>query len=140
MARPLRICEFGSAGPLRDRLVDAVLRGEKTATTSLLAEWESDGEPLPSPGERQTVVDSNGLPVGVIEFVAIDVVSLGDVGIQLALEEGVGFSDLRQWRTAHERYWAEEVVPRLSIGVALPLTDQTPVVVEHFRLVGEPLS
>jgi uncharacterized protein YhfF len=78
--------------------------------------------------------------VGVPEFVAIDVVSLGDIGFQLALEEGAGFKDLSQRRTAHGRYWAEEVVPRLSIKVALPLTDETPVVVEHFRLVGALLS
>jgi uncharacterized protein YhfF len=33
-----RICEFGFPGPLRDRLVDAVLSGVKTATSSLLAD------------------------------------------------------------------------------------------------------
>jgi uncharacterized protein YhfF len=32
---------------MRDRLVAAVLRGEKTAAGSLLAEWEADREPLP---------------------------------------------------------------------------------------------
>jgi uncharacterized protein YhfF len=32
---------------MRDRLVAAVLRGEKTATSSLLADLEIEGEPLP---------------------------------------------------------------------------------------------
>lgn len=50
------VCEFAFPGPLRDRLVGAVLRGEKTATCSLLVEWES--EPLPVVGERHAVIDT----------------------------------------------------------------------------------
>jgi hypothetical protein len=45
-----RICEFGFPGPLRDRLVDAVLSGVKAATSSLLADWERDGEEPPAAG------------------------------------------------------------------------------------------
>lgn len=33
-----RICEFGFPGPLRDRLVNTVLSGVKTATSLLLAD------------------------------------------------------------------------------------------------------
>jgi hypothetical protein len=43
-----RICELGFPGPLRDRLVDAVLSGVKTATSSLLADWQRDGEQPPT--------------------------------------------------------------------------------------------
>jgi uncharacterized protein YhfF len=130
-----RVCEFAYPGPLRDRLVGAVLRGEKTATSSLLVEWEIENEPLPVVGERQTVVDSNGEPVGVIELTGMEVIRLGDAGPDLAREEGEGFESAAEWRDAHERFWTEEVIPQLPPDRAAPLTDATLVVVERFRLV-----
>jgi uncharacterized protein YhfF len=66
-----RIAHFGMPGAVRDRLVGAVLRGEKTATTSLLAELDSNQEALPAAGERLTVVDSEGESVAVIELLAV---------------------------------------------------------------------
>jgi uncharacterized protein YhfF len=48
MVRRMRKAEFGSPGTtLREQLVSAVLRGEKTATAGLLVDHERDGESLP---------------------------------------------------------------------------------------------
>ena len=135
MSLPQKLCEFGFPGPLRDRLVAAVLSGAKTATSSLLTEWEQDGDALPLVGERQTVIDSDARPVAVIEIVSATVVALGDVDLQVALDEGEGFESVADWRSAHERYWNEQVQPVLADTSAWPLTDATPVVVERFRLV-----
>lgn len=135
---PPGICAFAFPGPLRDRLVDAVLRGVKTATSSLLVEWELDGDPLPVAGERQTVIDSDGRPVGVIEIVSVDVIGLGDVDLEFAIAEGEGFESVAQWREDHERFWLEQVAPALGDGVDVVLTDATPVVAERFRLVEPP--
>jgi uncharacterized protein YhfF len=131
-----RVCEFALPGPLRDRLVAAVLRGEKTATSSLLLEWQVDDDSLPEAGERQTVVDSAGDPVGVIEILAVEIIRLGDADSALALEEGEGFANVAEWRAAHERFWVEEVMPRLPRDRVRPLIDSTEVVVERFRLVA----
>jgi uncharacterized protein YhfF len=131
---PTRTCEFGTPGPLRDRLVRAVLDGGKTATTSLLAQWEHDDEPLPSVGERQTVVDSHARAVAVIELVEVAVVRLGDGDLRLALDEGEGFRSVAEWREAHERFWAQEVLA--SLPGALTLDDDTAIVVERFRVVA----
>jgi hypothetical protein len=46
----LRVAEFGFPGPLRDRLVAAILDGTKTSTTALLAGFEHEGLPLPRVG------------------------------------------------------------------------------------------
>ena len=45
-----RVLEFAFPGPIRDGLVARVLSGEKTATSSLLVEWEVEEEPLPIVG------------------------------------------------------------------------------------------
>ncbi len=63
----LPIAEFAFPGPLRDRLVELVLTGEKTATAGLVADFVVDGDPIPRAGDRFVVVDSDGRPVAIIE-------------------------------------------------------------------------
>jgi uncharacterized protein YhfF len=128
---------FAFPGPERDRLVAAVLRGEKTATSSLLAEWLLDDQELPVAGERREVLDSEDNPVAVIETTAVDVIRLGDVDLNLAREEGEGFRSVAEWRDAHEGFWADEVIPRLPRSMAGSLSDDAKVVVVRFRLVAE---
>jgi uncharacterized protein YhfF len=133
----LRIAEFGFPGEPRDRLVAAILAGEKTATTGLLIEWELDGEPLPRPGERMLVIDSSEVALAVIELEDVHVVRLADVDIDTARAEGEGFVSVEGWRLAHEAFWngyAEGLRSRLT-DPSWRLQDDTPVVVERFRLV-----
>jgi uncharacterized protein YhfF len=126
---------FAFAGPERDRLVGAVLKGEKTATSSLLAEWVLDDQELPVVGDRREVLDSADNPVAVIETTAVDVIRLGEADLTLAHEEGEGFESVAEWRQAHERFWIEDVIPRLPKNLAGPLNDNAQIVVVRFRLV-----
>jgi len=128
-----RICEFGFPGPLRDQLVDAGLSGVKTATSSLLADWQRDGEQPPAAGELQTVIDSAGTPVVIIEILGSEVVALGAVDDRVARAEGESYQTAAGWRSAHERFWREEVF-RDWEGEVPVLDDSTLVVVEWFRL------
>jgi uncharacterized protein YhfF len=111
-----RICEFGFPGPLRDRLVDAVLSGVKTATSSLLVDWQRDGEQPPAAGELQTVIDSAGTPVAIIEILGSEVVALGAVDDRVARAEGESYQTAAGWRSAHERFLARGGLPRLGGG------------------------
>jgi hypothetical protein len=47
MDKALPASEFGFPGPLRDRLVAAILTGEKISTTGLHGEYMRSGEALP---------------------------------------------------------------------------------------------
>ena len=134
----LPVAAFGFPGDLRDRLVAAILIGEKTATTGLLVEFELDREPLPRAGERFLVVDSAEVPVAVIEIEDVRVVRLADVDMAIAHEEGEGFNSVEEWRIAHEAFWnsfADELRRRLG-DTSWALMDETPVVVERFRLIN----
>jgi uncharacterized protein YhfF len=133
----LRTAEFGFPGELRDKLIAAILSGEKTATTSLVVEWELDRDPLPSRGESFSVVDSTDTPVALIEVLDVRVVRLVDVGIAVARREGEGFKSVHEWRVAHEEFWngcAPELRRRLD-DASWTLTDETPILIQHFRLV-----
>ncbi|MGI8712121.1 MAG: ASCH domain-containing protein [Solirubrobacteraceae bacterium] len=110
-----------------------MLDGTKTATSSLLADWQRDGEPLPLVGERQRVIDSDGVPVAVIEIVAIEVLSLAVVDDRVAQAEGESYRTAAGWRAEHERFWTEEVLPEWGED-APTLDDHTQVVVQWFCL------
>ena len=134
-AADLQVAEFAFPGPLRDELVAAILRGEKTATAGLLAEFEREGEPLPRVGERALVIDSEQRPVAVIETTDVRVVRAADVDLQFAIDEGEGFTSVADWRAAHEAFWHGEEM-RAALGEPrVDVTDETLVVAERFRLV-----
>jgi uncharacterized protein YhfF len=129
------IIELGAPGPMRDDLIASVMRGDKTATSSLLAQYEDEHDPLPEPRSRLALVDSDGEPVGVVEIVSVDVIRLGDADLQLALDEGEGFRSVAEWRVAHEHFWTDKTRPLLNDPLALTIDDDTKVVVERFHLV-----
>ena len=131
----LPVVEFAFPGELRDRLVAAVLDGSKTSTTSTLVEYQVEDEPLPVTGTRQSVIDSDERHVGIIEISSVDVVRLGAVGLQHALDEGEGYASIAEWRASHERYWHGEAMRAYLGDPDFTVDDDTLVVLERFRLV-----
>jgi uncharacterized protein YhfF len=128
---------FADPGPLRDELTAAALSGAKTTTASLLAEFEMDGEELPEVGKHEILVDSDDRPVAVVETISCRVSRLADVDDQHAIDEGEGYADAAAFRVAHERYWngyIDTVLAKLG-DPAFALDDDTPVVLERFRIV-----
>jgi uncharacterized protein YhfF len=134
----MRKAEFGFPGtPLRRRLVEAILRGEKTATAGLLVDLERDGETMAAPGERQVVVDANERPVAVIEITEVAVRRMAEVDLDFARDEGEGFETVAAWRDAHERFFGS-YLEEIRAGMSDPywqLTDDTLIVCERFRVV-----
>ncbi|WP_435232026.1 ASCH domain-containing protein [Streptomyces althioticus] len=129
--------EFAFPGPLRDRLVAAVLDGSKTATTGLVAEYEHAGEPLPEAGDRSVLVDSEDRPVAVLEVTGVRVVPLVRVDTAHAVDEGEGYAGVAEWRAGHERFWGGAAM-RAALGDPdFAVDDTTPVVLERFRVVAD---
>jgi uncharacterized protein YhfF len=133
----MAVAEFAFPGALREELIAAILRGEKTATSGLLTDYERDGDAIAQPGDRQVVIDSELRPVAIIEMVEARVIRVGDVDLSFAHDEGEGFASVDDWREAHERFWhgyAEET--RAWLGDPdWHVTDDTLIVAERFRLV-----
>jgi uncharacterized protein YhfF len=132
----LPVVEFAFPGPLRDQLVAAILAGEKTTTTGLVADYEHENEPLPRPGLRQVVVDSAGNPVTVIETTAVRVMRLAEVDLPHALGEGEGYLSVADWRAGHERFWHSAELRSALGDPGFTVSDDTLVVAQTFRLAG----
>ncbi|HSF62218.1 MAG TPA: ASCH domain-containing protein [Gaiellaceae bacterium] len=105
---------------MRRRLVDAVLRGDKTATAGLY----EPSEPLPEVGDRAWLLDFDDEPVAVLETTEVRVIRVVDVDLAFALDEGEGFETVADWRHAHESFWADRKID-----------DETLIVAERFVLV-----
>ncbi|MBT2403788.1 MULTISPECIES: ASCH domain-containing protein [unclassified Streptomyces] len=126
---------LGFPGPLRDRLVAAVLSGAKTATTGLLPAYEAEGEPLPSQGRRSALLDSADRPVAVLEVTEVRVVRLAEVDLRHALDEGEGYASVAEWRSSHERFWHSAPLREALGDPEFKVDDDTLVVTERFRIV-----
>ena len=130
--------EFGfPRTDLRRRLVEAVLRGEKTSTSGLLSDYEREGDPLPRVGERFRLIDEQDQAVGVIETTEVRVTTIGEVDLPFALEEGEGFASVAEWRDAHVHFWLSyaDVTRAWLKDPDWTPDDATPIVCERFRLV-----
>jgi uncharacterized protein YhfF len=83
------------------------------------------------------LLDSDARPVAVIETVDCHVTRLADVDDRHAIDEGEGYADAAEFRVAHERFWngyIDELRARLG-DPAFGLDDDTPVVLQRFRIV-----
>jgi uncharacterized protein YhfF len=128
---------FADPGPLRDELTALALSGAKTTTASLLVDFEMEGEELPTEGQRDVLVDSALRPVAVVETISCRVCRLADVDDQHAIDEGEGYANAAEFRISHEDYWNSYIDQvRAHLGdPTFVLGDDTPVVLERFRIV-----
>ena len=134
----MRVSEFGWTGtPLRRRLVELILSGEKTAGAGLVTDYEAEGEELPTVGERFVLLDFDDEPVGVIETTDVRVVRAADVDEQFARDEGEGFESVADWREAHERFFglSAETHREFTGDPTWTFDDDSMVVCERFKLV-----
>lgn len=132
---PLKPFLLAFPGPLRDRLVRAVLDGVKVSTTGLLAEYEAEKEELPPVGERSALIDSDGREVAVLEVTEVRVLRLGDIDPRHVTDEGEGHASVAEWRADHERFWHGAEMREALGDPGFTVDDDTLVVAERFRVV-----
>lgn len=129
------VLELVPPGTLRDRLVDAVLRGAKTATTRLSDVDDAAGFRL-TVGQAVELHDSLDMGVATLRITQHRRLSFSEVGLDVALAEGDWFADVEQWRTAHRRYFtAAQDDARAAIGdPTWEFTDDTLVDIYFFEV------
>ena len=109
---------FGLGYPrteLRRQLVAAVLSGQKTSTSGLLEEYEAEGEPVPSPGDRFLLEGFDEEPIAVVEVTEARVVPASEIDVAFARDEGEGFETVDDWRVAHEEFFGRPIAPGTQV-------------------------
>ena len=105
-----------SRTPLRRKLVDAVLRGDKIATAGLaLNHAPHTSDPLPKVGDKWRLLDYDDKAVAIVETTGVRIVPCGEVDLQFARDEGEGFESVEEWRIAHERFFGQPIGPDTAI-------------------------
>jgi uncharacterized protein YhfF len=124
-------------GGLGARLIAAVLRGEKTATSSLVVGYLAGDEPLPRVGQVLPLVDHDGVEHGQVRTTRVRIVPLNLVDDQVAHDEGEGFADASEWRRDHIAFWTHlrEVFRAESGDPDWELREAEPVVIQWFELL-----
>ena len=121
---------FDDNAPSADELAALVLAGTKRATAGLVWAFESEGKPIPKPGDLSVVTLFSGEPVCVIETQSIQIVPFSEVDADFAATEGEGDGSLTYWQRAHTDCFGRECQ---RLGRELSLS--APVVCERFAVV-----
>jgi len=113
-----------------DALISLYLHGRKTAGSSLLRDFVSNGDPLPQPGDHWIALDSRDRPKIILKTVSTEVHRFKDVPERIAVAEGEGDLSLEYWKRVHAGFYA----PHLAEWGIADIHDAE-VVTEHFEIV-----
>ena len=87
-------------------LCDLVLQGKKTATASLVWEYEEKPEDAPVLDGYSVVTDFDGNPKCVVQTTELRVLPFNQVDAKFAFDEGEGDRTLEYWRRVHWDYFS----------------------------------
>ena len=121
---------FGDGGELADQLGALVVAGTKTATCSLLWEYEVQGDRVPQVGDLSIILDGKENPLCIIETTEITIRPYNEVDAAFAYEEGEDDRTLASWRKAHWLFFGHTCK-----GINKELDESMPLVCERFKLV-----
>ena len=121
---------FGDSASMSDELNHLVLAHKKTATASLLWDWEHDADPLPPVGCLEALISWSSEFKGIVRTTAIDVVPFESVSSDFAALEGEGDLSLEYWRKVHWNYFSN-VCQRIGRQPSMDM----PVVCQKFALI-----
>lgn len=126
---PPQAWSFGDEPELAERLLAAVLAGEKTATSSALWDYDDEGAPLPVAGELSILLDGENHPRALIRTTSVETTTFEEVDEDFAAAEGEDDRTLESWRTGHEAYF------RRNLPEGREFSPDMPVVCERFELL-----
>ena len=126
---PPQAWSFGDEPELAERLLDAVLAGDKTATSSALWDYDDEGAPLPVVGELSILLDGGSHPRALIRTTQVETTTFEEVDEDFAAAEGEDDRTLESWRAGHEAYF------RRNLPEGREFAQDMAVVCERFELL-----
>jgi uncharacterized protein YhfF len=99
---------FGDSESMADELGQLVVSGVKRATAGAVWSYAAEGKAMPKPGDLSVVMNSQRLPLCIIETIQVDIMPSDQVSAEFAAIEGEGDGSLAYWRQAHLEYFTRE--------------------------------
>ncbi|MEV7769642.1 ASCH domain-containing protein [Microbacterium sp. NPDC086615] len=125
---------FGDSERLADELLAHVLEGEKRATSSLVAEYIAEGQPLPRIGSHWIACDGRGAPRAILRTTEMRLGVFESADARFAFDEGEDDRSLESWREEHRRYWT-----RISAALGREWSEKDDeIVFERFTVAWPP--
>lgn len=120
---------FGYYEELADELLQLVLAGQKTATTSSYLAYANAGEALPKVGDLSIVTDWSGRPACVIETTRVLTLPFNQMTFDLCRLEGED-ENLASWQENHRQAFTHSGPEEGYV-----FSEEMSVVFEVFRVV-----
>jgi uncharacterized protein YhfF len=125
------VWSFGDTEEMANELGGLVKAGIKTATCSLMWQYEAEGdEDLPKVGGVSVITDGEGTPLCIIETVEVEIRPYNQVDESFAYDEGEGDRSLSYWRRAHWDFFS-----RVCASIERDPVETMPLLCERFRVV-----
>ncbi|MCC9204301.1 ASCH domain-containing protein [Arthrobacter sp. zg-Y769] len=103
---------FGDSPAMADELLALVLAGRKRATSSDVADYVPDGEPLPRIGAHWIACDGTGTPQVILRTVELTLGTFADADEAFAYDEGEDDRSLASWQREHRKFWERTAAAR----------------------------
>jgi|UniRef100_UPI00404B86AE uncharacterized protein YhfF len=129
MSPELPIIQFGLDAATMDSCAVDILKGNKRATTGLLAAYRHDAESLPKAGVRSLVRDSRNRDIAIIEVTQVETRLYREVDATYAAIEGEGDKSLSHWQRVHWEFLGLECA-----RIGIPMNEAVAVVLEYFKV------
>lgn len=126
---PYEVFHFCMTEELANSLLQLVLTGKKTATTSSLPLYEAAGQRQPKLGDLSVVTDWGGTPHCVIETTAVCEMPFREMTFEICKREGED-DTLESWQQGHALFFTEEG-EQMGYG----FSPDMPIIFEDFEIV-----
>lgn len=114
-----------------NKLVNLVLRGVKTGTSSLYSAWEPSEE-KPKVGDYSIITDFSGEAKCIIRTVEVTQLPFCDVTNEMAYLEGEGDRTLNYWKKTHKIFFET-----YCKGTGKKFTSKDFIIYERFEVVAK---
>lgn len=122
--------DFWAYGEQADELADLTVKGIKCATSSALAFYETEHEPLPEVGNYSVILNAQNEAVCIIQTTKVTIVPFCEVNEQHAYKEGEGDRTLAYWQRVHKDFFTKDFQQ-----VNLTFDEACQIVCEEFQVV-----
>lgn len=129
MREDLERWHFENNEKAANELLELVLQGKKTATSSALLAYERDGIPVPKDGDQSIITYFDGKEGCIIETVDVKLIPYNQMTYDIVKLEGED-DCLESWKNNHDKFFKEDA--RLT---GYEFSEDMIVVFEVFKVI-----